>query len=121
MAEAIFNKLTNSHNADSAGTYVDDPGETLEQRKKRIGKSYAVDVMNDNGFSANEKKQTQLTKEMLLNYDMVISMAGKRYTPTWLAAAPNYTYWKISDPGARSYKVTDKTRVLIEKKIREII
>lgn len=65
MAEAIYNKLTNSHDAHSAGTQVVNPGETLGERKKRIGKSYAVDVMHDVGLSPNNKKQTQLTKDIL--------------------------------------------------------
>lgn len=45
MAEAIYNKLTNSTNAKSAGTHVERPGETLGERKKRIGQSPVFDVM----------------------------------------------------------------------------
>lgn len=77
--------------------------------------------MTDNGYRVKNKQQTQLTQDMLQNYDMVISMAGKRYTPQWLAAAPQYTYWKITDPKGRGYTITDRTRKLIETKIREII
>ncbi|MGB4762206.1 MAG: low molecular weight phosphatase family protein [Candidatus Saccharimonas sp.] len=121
MAEAIYNKLTNSHDADSAGTHVEYPGEKLGDRKKRIGSSYAVDVMTANGYFVKDKRQTQLIPEMLGKYDKVISMAGKRYTPKWLADAPNYVYWKITDPTGRSYKITDTTRRLIEAKIQEII
>ena len=121
MAEAIYNRLTSSRDADSAGTYVERPGETLIARKKRIGISYAVDVLTNSGYNVENLEQTQLTKEMLDKYDRVISMAGKRYTPKWLADAPNYVYWKIEDPGARAYTITDKTRKLIEAKIQEII
>jgi len=121
MAEAIYNKLTHSQDADSAGTYVERPGETLGERKKRIGQSFAVDVMTNNGYTVGNQKQTQLTKEMLDEYDLVVSMAGKRYTPAWLKNASNYVYWKITDPKARAYSITNRTRELIEAKIQEIV
>lgn len=121
IAEAIYNKLTNSHNAASAGTHVERPGETLIDRKKRVGKSFAVDVMKDNGLLSSLQKQTQLSQEMLDTCDVVINMAAKRYTPKWLAESPKYRYWKISDPKARGYKVTDRTRQQIEAKIRETL
>lgn len=121
MAEAIYNKLTNTHNANSAGTRVEMPGETLGERKKRIGSSPVFDVMSNNGLNPANKQQTQLTKEMLSRYDIVISMAGKKYTSEWLSDAPNYTYWKINDPKARGYSYTDGARRRIEVKIREMI
>lgn len=121
IAEALYNKLTKTHDAESAGTHAELPGETLGQRKSRIGKSFVVDVMNDYGLSIDSRKQTQLTKVMLKKYDLVVNMSAKRYTPTWLSSAPNYTYWKIRDPKARGYNVTAMTRKLIEKKVREII
>ncbi len=55
MAEAIYNKLTDSRDAESAGTHVENPGETLSERNSRIGKSYVFDVMNDTGLSPNNK------------------------------------------------------------------
>jgi protein-tyrosine-phosphatase len=121
LAEAIYNKLTNSHDALSAGTHVDNPGETLIDRKARIGESNAVDVMNDNGLLSPEQRQTQLTQSMLNDYDLIISMSGKRYTPKWLEESPKYRYWKITDPKARGYKITDQTRQQIEAKIRETL
>ena len=44
MAQAIYNKLTKSHDADSAGTHVEFQGESLGDRKIRIGKSYVTPV-----------------------------------------------------------------------------
>jgi protein-tyrosine-phosphatase len=104
MAAAIYNKLSNSQSADSAGTHVDNPGELLLDRSIRLGGSLTLDVMKDHGYDINKGVQTQLTPEMLNKYDKVISVAGMRYTPKWLANAPNYTYWKITDPKGRSYK-----------------
>lgn len=122
MAAAFYNALTGTHNADSAGTYVEKPGQTLLERKlERPGKSFVVDAMNEIGINIEANKSTQLTKDMLENYDAVISMAGTRYTPKWLAEAPNYTYWKIQDPLARSYAITARTRDTIKQKIEDFI
>lgn len=121
MAEMIYNKLTNSSDADSAGTHTEKPGETLGQRKKRVGKSFVVDVMNDNNMSIEKKTQTQITKDMLKKYDLIIGMSAKRYTPKWLADSPSYLYWKIRDPKAREYSTTNKTRLKIEQKVKELL
>lgn len=121
MAEMIYNTLTKSNDADSAGTHAEKPGETLGQRKKRIGKSFVVDVMNDNNMSIENKKQTQLTKAMLKNYDLVVGMSAKKYTPKWLAESPKYVYWKIRDPKARGYATTNNTRLTIDNKIKELV
>lgn len=77
--------------------------------------------MNNNGLNISNKKQKQLTQDMLINYDLVINMSAKRFTPKWLSKWPSYTYWKILDPGARGYKTTDRTRKLIEQKIQELL
>lgn len=120
MAEAIYNKLTDSQDASSAGTQVEAQGETLGARKKRIGRSDAVDVMNDYDLMPNDKQQTQLTKDMLSEYDLVVSMAAKRYTPKWLSTSPKYVYWKITDPKGRGYEITNNTRKLIEARIKKL-
>ena len=121
MAEAIYNKITHSQDADSAGTHVENPGETLGERKARIGRSPVFDVMTDNGLRPDNKRQTQLTKSMVSHYDVVICMAGKKYTPKWLSNAPNYVYWKVNDPKARGYAYTDGARRRLEAKILELI
>lgn len=120
MAEAIYNRLTSSQDASSAGTHAEKPGETLGDRKNRIGGSFLVDLMTDKGYKIKGKTQTQLTKEMPGEYDVVISMAAKRFTPKWLSSAPNYVYWKIQDPKGRSYEITNRIMLQIEEKIKQM-
>jgi protein-tyrosine-phosphatase len=122
MAVMIYNKLKSGHGADSAGTHVEKPGQTLLERKKELpGKSFVVDVMKDIGIDVSSNVSTQLTQDMLSKYDVVVSMAGKRYIPVWLAKAPNYIYWKITDPMGRSHVATATARDAIYKKISESI
>ena len=122
MAEAIYNRLTNSTDASSAGTRVEGAGDTLAEFNKRPGvKSFTVDVMRDAGFNLEDKKQKQLTKEMIKGYDLVVSMAAKQFTPVWLSSAPNYVYWKLPDPKGRSYAVTKHAKDAVEQKVRELL
>lgn len=77
--------------------------------------------MNDVGVPIAKHTTTQLTKEMLQKYDVVINMTGKRYTPRWLSSSPNSIYWKIRDPMGRSYQLTAKTRDQIKQKVTQLI
>lgn len=123
IAEAIYNRLTNSSNATSAGTQVEINGETIgEARKRRDHKSFTVDVMRDSGFNVEDKPMVQLTKDMLAkgNYDLVVNMAAKRYTPAWLANTPNYVYWKVTDPRGRSYELTKRAKDEVERRVWEL-
>lgn len=122
MAEAIYNRLTSSTDASSAGTRVEGAGDTLTEFNKRPGvQSFTVDVMRDAGFNLEDKKQKQLTIDMLKKYDLVVSMAAKQFTPVWLSSASNYVYWKIPDPKGRSYAVTKHAKDAVEQKVRELL
>lgn len=122
MAEAIYNRLTNSTDASSAGTRVEGVGDTLAEFNRRPGvTSFTVDVMRDAGFNLEDKKQKQLTKDMLEKYDLVVGMAAKQFTPAWLSSAPNYLYWKIPDPKGRSYTVTKHAKDAVEQKVQDLI
>jgi hypothetical protein len=48
-------------------------------------------------------------------------MAGRRYTPKWIANAPNYLYWKVRDPMGKNYDVTARARDIISKKVEELL
>jgi arsenate reductase len=119
MAKALYNQLTKSNDSDSAGTQVDIPGETLQERREQ-GKSasHTIDIMQKEGIDVSGSKRKQLTKAMLGNYDLVINMAQPEYTPSWLSEAPNYINWDVEDPGGKGYESTleaekdIKTRVL---------
>lgn len=122
MAAAFYNKQTNTHDADSMGTHVEKSGQTLLARKlERPDKSFVVDVMKEVGINIEQRVSTQLTKEVLSKYDLIINMAGKHYTPKWLSNAPNYVYWKVRDPMGRSRSITAGAREKVFKKVQELI
>ncbi len=122
MAEAIYNRLTGSNDASSAGTQVEGAGETLEEFSKHPEvTSFTIEVMDNAGYDVRDRIQTQLTEEMPSQYDRVISMAAEQYTPAWLTNAPNYVYWNIDDPAGRGYEITKDAKDKIEQKVQELI
>jgi arsenate reductase len=122
MAAAFYNKLSGTNNAESAGTHVWKPGQTLLERKHELkGKSYIVDVMAEEGIDVSNAVQTQLTKDMLKNYDLVVNMAGVKYTPKWLKDSPNYEFWKVRDAMGRNHQVTVRARDAVKQKVTDLL
>jgi protein-tyrosine-phosphatase len=117
MAEALYNRSIGSNLADSAGTDVDVPGETLQQRKLRRGGTYTIEAMDTEDIDVRNNIRTQLTETMLDQYDQVISMAQKEYTPAWLENHPAYVYWDIKDPGNGKIEDTLKAMNLIKAQL----
>ncbi len=107
MAAALYNHMTGTQDADSAGTGVDHPGETLGERRERVGRTYVIEVMQQKeGIDISASESTPVTPDMLSKYDIVISMAQKEHTPDWLANHPTYHFWDVADPGGKDYDAT---------------
>ncbi len=122
MAEAFYNSLTKTTDAKSAGTYADNLGQTLGERKKqRPGKSFVVDVMKESDIDISGAVIKQISKDDLNKYDLLVSMAGKKYTPKWLSSSPKYVYWKIRDPMGRSHDLTAKARDIVKQHVEDLI
>lgn len=122
MAMTFYNQMTNTNDADSAGTEVTAPGETLQQRTiRRNGKIFVVEVMKEEGLDMSDNVQTQVTIQMLDRYDMIINMAGIDHTPEWLSNHPKHIVWNVEDPGGKSRRATVIARDIIKAKVKELI
>jgi protein-tyrosine-phosphatase len=110
MAASFYNHLTGTKNANSAGTEVEMPGETLGERRKRRGGTFVITAMADEGIDVSDNIATQLTPKMLENYDVIISMADEKYTPVWLSNNPRYVSWVIEDPGNKGLPETNEAK-----------
>lgn len=121
MAEALYNNLTNTQDAYSAGTQVEMPGETLAERRTRIGGTVGIDVLAELGIDVSQNKKTQLTPEMLDEFEQVISLADMQYTPDWLSNHPRYVRWEVKDPGAKDIEQAREARDDIEQKVHAFI
>jgi protein-tyrosine-phosphatase len=117
MAAALYNQQTQTHTASSAGTEVDVPGETLLQRRERIGGTYTIDAMDAVGIDLRYQQRTQLAEAMLKDYDLVINMAQPEHTPQWLRRSSNYVYWDVDDPGGKDIPAMAKALETIRPKV----
>ena len=121
MAATIYNHLTESHDADSAGINLDVVGETLGKRRKRVGLGKSFELMQKSGLDMSKRKRIQLTKDMIGSYDQVISMVRTDLAPEWLKRAPNYSYWHIPDPKGKGMQATIDAKNVITELIHKMI
>ena len=109
MAEAFFNKL-------SGGRYI---GLSAGSKPSENVNPVVVDAMKEIGIDISGNKPKKLTKEMLLEADLAITMGcGEDACPI----APNeLREWNIEDPHGKSIEVIRKIRDDIRKKIENLI
>jgi len=123
MAKAFYNHLTNTHDADAAGTHVLEQGQTIAERKVTSSSKnfFVIDVMLDEGIDISHYSRRQIAEDDLRHYDVIISMANTSEAPRWLLRSSKYVHWDISDPRGQNYETTAKARDLIKEKVKELI
>lgn len=101
MAEAIYNQLTHSHDAFSAGTFVNAKDELEGQVLSALfdKKSFFFEVLETHGLSLQNNRTKKLLPEMLQQYNVIVSMAEEPYIPSFLKADKNVIWWDVKDGG----------------------
>ena len=123
MAKAFYNRLTDTEDADAAGTSVKEIGQTLLGRKQTSTSKnfYLLDVMNDIGYDISDAKREPLDQSMLNKYEWVINMASPHLSPEWLKEANNYVYWDVKDPRGQDYETTAHVRDDIFQRVERLV
>lgn len=117
-AAALFNKYFPGSHADSAGTNVEKPGETIAERAEYSdGAKHYIECLGEEGIDITKNVRTPVTPEMIENYDRVINMAEPEKTPEWLSENKKVEYWEIADPRYRSIEYTKKMQAELKKRI----
>ena len=129
MAQAFYNHFTKTQNADSAGVnaekYSTDKIPTVADFDahlvaKNLDPLTVIDLMREKGIEVGASQRTQLTKDMLCNYDLVVNIANRNQTPDWLKG-DNVVWWKIEDPHAESRELAELACDEIEKRVKRLI
>jgi len=129
MAQAFYNHFTKTQNADSAGVnaekYSTDEIPTVADFDahlvaKNLDPLAVIDLMREKGIEVGASQRTQLTKDMLRDYDLVINIANRNQTPDWLKG-DNVVWWKIEDPHAESRELAELACDEIEKRVKKLI
>jgi protein-tyrosine-phosphatase len=122
MAAAIYNKLTRTSDASSAGTRVgilDNPeAATIEQFFRT---SDFFELMEENGMHIRENRTQKLVPELLDQVDTVISMAEEPFIPSFLREAKNIIWWDIENPTFATRDISEKTYKEILKLVEKLI
>lgn len=97
IAEAVYNYLTHSSDASSAGTYVGAPDEPEGQMIFSLLPAPFFQIMESHGLDLKNKRTRKLTSEMVKEADMVVSMAQEPYIPDFLRNDPKVIWWDVPD------------------------
>lgn len=122
MAAALYNKLTGTTDAYSAGTYV---GSKEEPEGVIIATRYRTpdffELMEAEGMNIRENRTTKLLPEMLDQADVVISMAEEPFVPQFLRNHKKVVKWNIENPAFATRDVSEKTYQQIKNLIVQLI
>lgn len=122
MAAAIYNKLTNSNDADSVGTCTGAPDEPEGQRLADLFKTpHFFEIMEKNGMNVRDNSTKRLQSSMIDEYDVVISMAEEPYIPDFLKDAKKVIWWQVENPTYVDQKIAEDTYEIIIKFVGDLI
>jgi len=122
MAAAIFNKITGTNDADSAGTYVgsvDVPEGTTIERYFRTPDFF--ELMEKNGMNIRNNQTKKLLPEMIESVSVVVSMAEEPFIPDYLRNSKKVLWWKVENPSFATREVAEKTFNQIKSLIEEFV
>ena len=116
IAEAFYNKFSNSNDASSAGLNVE---EEWKGQKVR-GSKKTIECMKEIGIDISENISKGITEEMTQSVDKVIVIGEKDNWPNYLKEE-EVEFWDISDPGGKDIEVRRKVRDQIKQKVKELL
>ncbi len=122
MAASLFNKLTGTANAMSAGTYV---GSSSEPEGAAIETYFHTpdffELMEAEGMHIRKNRTKKLVPEMLQEADIVVSMAEEPFVPDFLRDNKNVLRWDVENPSFATREVSEKTYRQIKALIEQLI
>ena len=122
MAAAIYNKRTNSKDADSAGTYAGAPDEPEGQILSDLFKTqHFFEIMERNGMNVRDNTTKRLDSRMLDEYSIVVSMAEEPHIPDFLKNAKKVIWWEIENPKVIDQKIAEDTYEKIDALMQKLI
>ena len=122
MAVSIYNQMTGTTDADSAGTYVgslDEPEGSMIERYFRTPAFF--ELMEEKGIYIRNNCTKKLLPEMLEKASVVVSMAEKPFIPDFLINNKKVIWWKVENPPFATRDVSEKTYNQIKSLIEKLI
>ncbi|MBP9771932.1 MAG: hypothetical protein KBD16_03340 [Candidatus Pacebacteria bacterium] len=99
LAAALYNKVTGTTDAASAGTYVGAPDEPEGRLLSDLFPDPSFfEVLEEHDVHVRRYKTVRLTEAMLDNTDVIVSMAEEPFVPDFLKNHPNVVVWNVENP-----------------------
>ena len=119
---SIYNKITGTDNATSAGTYTGAPDEP----EGLILKDYFqtpdfFELMEKNGMFLRDNKTRKLSPEMIDLADIVVNMAEEPYIPDFLRNNKKVLWWDVENPSFATKEVSESTYSKIEGLVKTLL
>lgn len=122
MAAALYNKLTSSTDAHSAGTYVGsnaEPEDVIIETKFRTPDFF--ELMEREGMYIRQNRTTKLVPDMVEKADIVISMAEEPFIPDFLRENKRVVWWNVENPAFATHEVSERTYCQIKGLVEKMI
>ena len=122
MAAALFNRITNTKDADSAGTYVgslDAPEGTAIEKYFQTPDFF--EIMEENGMNIRKNLTKKLLPGMIESASVVISMAEEPFTPDFLRDNKKVVWWKVENPPFATREVSEKIFSQIKNLVEQLV
>ncbi len=119
MAMEFFNRYSgHGHTAGSAGTNVTVLDEEIGGRDDA---QVVLQAMDELGIDMRHNRRTQLTPEMLDEYQRIIVMAEPHKIPDWLRHHPGFEYWETRNVNGLPLEEVKQVRDEINQKVDALI
>lgn len=122
MAASIYNQITGTDDADSAGTYVgsvDVPEGDIIEKYFRTPDFF--ELMEENGMSIRDNRTKKLLPEMIESALIVVSMAEEPFIPDFLLSNKKVIWWKVENPPFATRNVSEKIYNQIKRLVEELV
>lgn len=122
MAASLYNKITGTDNAYSAGTYVgsvDVPEGTVIERYFRAPDFF--EIMEENGMNIRKNITKKILPEMIDNANIVVSMVEEQFVPDFLRNNEKIVWWEVENPVFVTRNIAEKTYSQIKKMVEQLI
>lgn len=122
MAAALYNQITGTSDADSAGTYVGStevPEGTVIEGYFRTPDFF--EFMEEKGMYIRNNRTKKLLPEMVDAADIVVSMAEEPFIPDFLLNTKKVIRWEVENPSFATREISEKTYAQIKSLVEQLI
>ena len=117
FGEGLYNNLTKTKDAFSAGTKLSGPEETLKSLLPRT--EFVIETMKEEGLDVSNHVRRSVTPEMVNSADIIIDMSEQETVPDFVKEHLNRIVWKIDDPKGTDIETHRRVKDEIKSKIIE--